>query len=247
MAGVYQDVRPGYGDDLVAAVLDDVGPVTHAVEVAAGTGKGTEAFVRRGLPVHCVEADPRMAAVLRERFPADVVTVEVSRFEAWRPPTGGVPLLLCAQAWHFMDEARRCALAHAALAPGGVVALFGHEYRFVDLEMQAAIEGVYAELAAEMLDTEPVDVEMPPAERYWLTRDLAGSGLFTRVLARWFTRIEVYPTARYLDLAQTFSRFRMLPERRHRGVLAALAEAIDARGGVVRIRLSTALATGRRA
>ena len=63
------------------------------LEIGAGTGKGTEVLALLGAPLTCVEPDPRMAAVLRGRFPD--ATVLEAPFEALRPvtiPSDGQPL-----------------------------------------------------------------------------------------------------------------------------------------------------------
>jgi SAM-dependent methyltransferase len=239
VAADYEDVRAGYTDDLVTAVFDYLGRVPErVVEVGAGTGKGTAPFAARGVRMTCVEPDPAMAAVLAERFPdAEVVG---SRFEDWNPPPGGVPLLICAQAWHWVDEATRLALAHAALAPGGALALFGHMYGFADPELEAEVNKAYARYAPELRDPPP-----PGPTAHWMTAELSGSPLFTGVEQRDFQRIVPYPTQRYLRLLTTFSPHRMLdPDRRAR-LLAGIAEAVDAHGGVVRTELDTVLALGR--
>jgi hypothetical protein len=257
VADVYDEVRPGYPDDLVRAVFAYAGgTVDSAVEVGAGTGKGTEAFVRHGVRVRCLEPDPKMAAVLRQRFadsepdsePATAaVSVEVTRFEDWSPPPGGVPLLFCAQAWHWVEPLRRCVLAHAALSPGSPIALFGHQYRFADEEMLRAINGAYAVHAPELVDPDN-DLSFPatPPEQHWLADDLTASGLFSDVTVQRFDRTVAYPTERYLDLVRTYSPFRMVPPSRQPVVLAGLAAVIDGLGGVVEVRLNTALALGRR-
>src|SRR5436305_10836433 len=96
VADDYDDVRAPYADEVATAVFDYAGgPPRRMAEIGAGTGKATELFVARGIPIVCVEPDPAMAAVLRRRFPS--VEVMVSRFEDWAPPPGGVPLLACAQ------------------------------------------------------------------------------------------------------------------------------------------------------
>ena len=66
---MYDYVRPGYP----AAVLDAIvrhhgGRPASVAEIGAGTGKGTELFVRLGAPVTCIEPDPRMAAVPNYAF-----------------------------------------------------------------------------------------------------------------------------------------------------------------------------------
>jgi trans-aconitate methyltransferase len=250
VADVYDDVRPGYPDELVAAALAYAGWSAGgwgggpAVEVGAGTGKGTEAFVRAGVPVRCVEADARMAAVLRRRFAGAGVTVDVGQFEDWAPPAGGTRLLYCAQAWHWIDEHRRCALAYRALAPGGAVALFAHRYVVADPAVKAAVREAERVYAPEIHQEEPPEV---PPQEHWLTGDLAGSGLFTDVRAHEFEYTVRYPTQRWLRLVGTFSPVRLLlTEPRRAAFVGALGEIADANGGAVAVRLDPVLALGRR-
>ena len=61
----------------------------------------------------------------------------------------GVPVLISAQAWHWVDPATRRELAHRALVPGGVLALFGHEYAFADPHVEAAVNAAYARHARQ--------------------------------------------------------------------------------------------------
>ena len=247
-ADVYEDTRPGYPDALVRTVLDYARPLAGpVVEVGAGTGKATEAFVRGltpdGVPVRCVEPDPRRAAVLRGRLP---VEVDVVRFEDWAPPAGGVGLLYCAQAWHWMDERLRCALAHGALAPSGTVALFSHAYLHTDPAVEAAQRRVYEAHAPELLTTIRARVPDEPPGDNWLTVELAGCGLFADVRAHRFVTTVDYSSARYRRLVGTFSPVSRVPADRRARLLTGLAEVVDAWGGTVGVRLDTTLALGRR-
>jgi hypothetical protein len=251
VADVYDDVRPGYPDELVATALAYAGWSAGgwpgggpAVEVGAGTGKGTEAFVRAGVPVRCVEADARMAAVLRRRFAGADVAVDVGRFEEWAPPAGGTRLLYCAQAWHWIDEGRRCALAYGALAPGGAIALFGHTYVVADPRVKAAVREAERVHAPEIHKEEPPEV---PPQEHWLTGELVGSGLFTDVRAHRFDYAVRYPAQRWLRLVETFSPVRsLLTEQRRAAFVGALGEIADAAGGEIAVRLDPVLALGRR-
>jgi trans-aconitate methyltransferase len=99
VAEEYHELRAGYPAELVDAVFDYAGGTpSHVVEVGAGTGKATAVFRPRVAAMTCLEPDPAMAAVLRRTHPD--VRVEQLGFEDWGPPSGGVPLLICAQAWH---------------------------------------------------------------------------------------------------------------------------------------------------
>jgi hypothetical protein len=55
-----------------------------------------------------------------------------------------------------------------------------------------------------------------------------------------------YDTARYLRLLSTFSPHRMLPEQQRSRLHGALADLVEAHGGVVEQKLTTALCLARR-
>jgi SAM-dependent methyltransferase len=243
VADDYDEVRADYPVELVDAIFEYGGGVPDRVlEIGAGTGKATAAFRVRGVPVTCVEPDPAMAAVLHSRYPD--VPVEPCRFEDWTPPPGGVPVLACAQAWHWMDHERRLQLAHRALAPGGVLALFGHRYGIADPALEHDLNGAYARHAPELLN---LPDSGPPPAVHWMALELAGTPLFTDLQTRQFQRVEPYPTQRYRRLLQTFSPYRLLESDRRRVLLHAIGEVVDAHGGVVQHQLDTELVLARRA
>jgi SAM-dependent methyltransferase len=245
VAGRYDEVRPGYPAELAGAVMAFAGAPERIVEIGAGTGKATEGFARYGVPTTCLEPDPAMAAILQHRAVGwPHVKVVESSFEDWPAPPAGVGLIMCAQAWHWVDPEVRCAKAHAALRGGGALAVFGHTYAFADRDLERALDRAYAQTAPELLD-DPAGREPPPHE-HWLTREIAGSGYLADVRVRTFTTVVPYPTARYVQLLNTFSNHLALaPE--HRAVLhARLAEVVDEHGGTVGVRLETLLVLGRR-
>ena len=246
VAQSYDDVRAGYSPALAEAVLAYADRPARLVEVGAGTGKATAAFVGHGAPIACIEPDPAMAEVLRARFRDANPPVEVveRRFEDWTPPPGGVPLLYCAQAWHWVDPARRWDLAYEALTPAGAVALFGHQYAFVDAALEEALNEVYARVAPELLGSHlPHHVA---AEEQWLHTEISAFGRFVDVTSTVFHRVVPYPTQRYLALLSTFSNHRMLPVARREELHAGIGEVVDRHGGVVATDLETLLTMGRR-
>jgi SAM-dependent methyltransferase len=245
VAADYDAVRAAYAPELVDTVVSFAGrhPRT-AVEVGAGTGLATQAFARLGVPITCIEPDPEMAAVLAGKFATDEhIEVVIGRFEDWRAPDGGVDLIYCAQAWHWVDPATRFQLAHDALADGGVLALCGHRYEFADEDMFDAISDVYRDVAPSLME------QITPAPNSgirWDWSEVEASGLWSGTATAEFIRLEPYPTAKYLTLMTTFSEHRMLPPDVLAEVRSRVAEVIDARGGVVTHRLLTWLEMARR-
>ncbi|NUT38182.1 MAG: class I SAM-dependent methyltransferase [Hamadaea sp.] len=244
VAEAYDDIRPGYPAEILERILAYAGHVpAQVVESGAGTGKGTALLRALGVPLTCVEPDPAMAAVLTRTFTGDeLVRVFAGRFEDWTPPAGGVDLLASAQAWHWVDHLRRTDLAARALRPGGVLAVFGHDYGFADEQMSAALNDVYLRIAPEIAEGS-ARIEHPGV---FHPNELRRSAQFADVDEQQVVTVVPFPTPRYLALLTTFSPHRMLPEDRRARLHAALAEVIDARGGVVEQKLTTGLWLARR-
>ena len=233
VAALYDDVRPGYP----GVVLDAIrGPATpaHVVELGAGTGKGTEVLAGLGAPLTALEPDPRMAAVLRAKFPA--VDVVETTFERWRPPAGGVDLIGCAMAWHWMDAATRNRRAFDALTPAGTLAVFGHKYGFRDPAQAAAVSALLNRI-------DPTVADRPD---HWVREDVAGAGLWSRVDEQVWHSYPAFPTERYLALMQTFSPFRRHSPDDQRRLLDGLRALIDDFGGEIVLDLRTTLVLARR-
>lgn len=231
VADAYDEVRPGYPDELGAAIVAYHGPVTSVVEIGAGTGKGTAALVGLGGLVTCVEPDPRMARVLQARYPS--VRVYAGRFEDWVPPDGGVPLIACAMAWHWLDEATRNVRVHAALAAGGTLAVFGHVYRFADPAQEAAVGAAYASLGSDV----------PPRADDWFQADIENSGLFTDVRRRTVSRAVPMTRDGYLRLVRTFSPFLRKSARERAREVEVVGATV---GDTVTLDLRTTLVLARR-
>jgi hypothetical protein len=237
----YDDLRVGYSPALVDAVLEYAGGPDHAVEIGAGTGKATVPFAERGLRLTCLEPDPGMASVLKRRFPEDGPQVVTTRFEEWAPPAQGVPLLYCAQAWHWLDPSVRCVVAARALGPvRGALAIFGHRYQIADAAMVKDLDKVYSAIAPELLD-----VPGRPTYENTFADELTGSGLFDDVRTERFFVDANYSTEQYRRLMATFSNHRMLDPARRDELHARLGDVVEAHGGTIAHRIITTLVMGR--
>lgn len=227
---MYDDVRPGYPAEVLDSIVDFHGGPASVAELGAGTGKGTELLVRLGVPVTCVEPDPRMAAVLADKFPQ--VEVVNSTFEEWAPPAGGVDVIACALAWHWLDPATRNPRTQAALAPGGALAVFGHTYGYADPDISAAIGRVL----------QAVDPTVKARAEHWVRDDVRASGSYHQVEELLWHTCPEFTRERYLQLMQTFSPFRRHTAGDQRAVLDGLAAVLPAS---IKLDLTTTLVLAR--
>jgi SAM-dependent methyltransferase len=120
-AAAYAQHRPGYPAAAVEWALEPLADQARPrlLDLAAGTGKLTEALLPRGT-VTAVEPDPAMLAELRARFPA--VVAHEGTAEAIPLPDACVDAVLVGQAWHWFDPERAYPEIARVLRPGGLLA-----------------------------------------------------------------------------------------------------------------------------
>uniref|UniRef100_UPI003F49084A class I SAM-dependent methyltransferase n=1 Tax=Nonomuraea bangladeshensis TaxID=404385 RepID=UPI003F49084A len=234
IADEYDRIRPSYPARLVADVLAYAGP--PALEVGAGTGKATELFAAHGIDLVATEPDPAMAALLARRV-ADRpnVTVTVSTFEEYVPERR-FGLLLCAQAWHWVDKEVRWQRAAAALAPGGGIALFWNADWPGDPEVTAALRAAHQEFAPHLtLNTGPISD--PAGEEAWAA-DMGVPPEFGDLGTRSYRWERTLSAADYIAYLSTQSAYRLLDEDVRERLFGALRHGL---GAQVRLNVETKL------
>jgi SAM-dependent methyltransferase len=227
LAQRYDRARPGYPAaliaDLVALRPGDV------LDVGCGTGRAARLLSARGLTVLGVEVDPLMADVARGHG----VRVEVGSFETWEPAGRSFDLIVCAQAWHWIDPALGASKAFGLLRPGGALALF---WNVGDLEGAArhSFDEVYAAVAPDMARS-VLRGGNRSVEPYRTSLEAAGFTISTRSYP-WRER---YTRVEYLELVGTHSDHSTLPPRTLAELTARLGAVIDAQGGSVTMSYQT--------
>ena len=119
VAGAYERARPEYPADavrwLAGAVPADV------VDLGAGTGKLTRGLVARGHRVTAVEPLPEMLEKLRRAVPeAQAVAGSAEEIPL---PDASADVVVCAQAFHWVDQPVALREIARVLHPGGRVGL----------------------------------------------------------------------------------------------------------------------------
>jgi hypothetical protein len=238
VAELYDSARPGYSDAMVTDVLAYAALGDRsAVEVGAGTGKATVPFAATGIPLVCVEPDPRMTEVLRRNTTSyPNVRVEVGDFEQWQPGGRHYGLLFAASAWNFLDHDRRWDLVHAALAPGAAVALIRNPHGIHDAGLRTELADIgdrhgitgspHRFLACDLSGDEPGNWDQA-----WPDTECRRDGRFTDLRSVRFRQDLRYDTDRYLGYLASLSAYRILPDDHRDQALAEAGRLLDAHDG----------------
>lgn len=235
VADLYDRVRPGYPSVLIddAIALAAIGPSARVLEIGSGTGKATEAFVRRGLRVVGVEPGASLARVARRRFAGtnSVAIVERS-FEAWPLEPEAFDLVAVAQAFHWLSPEIRFIKAAAALRPGGALAVFGSSPVIEDSPLSCEIDRVYARFAPA--------IRLSIWTRWYadepsMRARFEESARFEPVTVRVYPWSRTYEIGEYLDLLRTHSNHRSLPKGEREALLEGIRAAIMQQGETITI------------
>ena len=231
VAALYDEWRPGYPD----AVYDDVITLpglqagAQLLEIGSGTGHATRGFAKRGFAIDCVELGEQMAAIARRtlaEFPA--VTITVADFERW---TAGerYDLVFSASAYHWLNRDTRVQRITALLRPGGWIAVWRNHHVRSNAEsdrFNERVQEIYRKttpsLAGSSRGILTVDEILRPEPEEWLT-----SGLFSAPLTRVYRWEGTYTSAEYIQMLNTHSVHRVLPETERTALFDGISRLID--------------------
>jgi len=231
-AELYEDVRPGYPEELVEDIirLSALPPGGRILEIGPGPGKATLPFARRGYRMLCVEPGANLAAVLRRNVtPYPAVEVVDRRFEDWTVEPEGFDLVIAATSFQWVDPDVRYIKTAQALKPGGCAAIFANAH------VQASgggsffrrVQDVYRRHAPRLVWEPTREPDLPKS----VDPALPATGLFEPVTVKHYPGTQTYSTESYLKLLRTFSDHSSLPEPTLRALLADIAALIETEFG----------------
>ncbi|MFJ8747475.1 class I SAM-dependent methyltransferase [Embleya sp. NPDC127516] len=151
-ADAYERGRPPYPPEAVAWLVPE--DARTVVDLGAGTGKLTRALRAAGREVVAVEPSVGM----REQFARVLPDVRVldGTGESIPLPDSSVDVVVCAQAWHWVDPERAVPEAARVLRPGGRLGLVWN-FRDVSVPWVAELDQILRDCAAAPTDDRQVE------------------------------------------------------------------------------------------
>ena len=235
VALLYDQARPGYPaalyDDLVA--LSGIPPGGRILEVGCGTGQATLPLARRGYRIVAIELGANLAAVARHNLAAyPQAEVRVGAFEEFPLEQGAFDLVTSATAFHWVDPEVRYQRAARALKRGGAIGLFWNHHvqseasqDFFDVSQEAYLRA--GEPKAKTYQGLPAPDEVPTTVK----DEIDQTGLFGDVaIRRYYWNLE-YDAESYINVLNTYSGHRDLPDDKREQLFHDIAELINTQYG----------------
>jgi SAM-dependent methyltransferase len=248
VASLYDEVRPGYSDEVIDAVIERSGLPAEGriLEIGCGTGQITRPLARRGYAILALELGPALAALASEHLrPYPQARVVPVAFESWPIEREAFDLVLSAQAFHWIDPALGLERAAAVLKPRGAIALVWHLDRSEHTDFYQETRPLYERFVPSDAQREHVDPLERRAMRYHDA--LSQSDAFERLTTFRHLWQRQYTGPQFLKLLQTFSNHQTLPEPAKTQFFQGMEAVLARFGNVVTCDYETLLLVAHRA
>jgi SAM-dependent methyltransferase len=245
VASLYDAARPDYPAALFDDVMNEATLADGAaiLEIGCGTGKATLGFARRGHPVLATDPGPRLIEFARDHLKAfPNVRFEQTKFEDWPLQRSAFALVVAAQSWHWIEPAGAFAKAAEALAPDGLLALFGNVPVGLSSDLFETFKDIYQRHGLPY-GRVPEGYYLPGAR---LAQAFASSTRFGAVVHKAYAWHRSHDAAGFVDWLRTRSDHRIISQTPREALLRDIAAAIDARGGRCELAYQTHLYMARR-
>ncbi len=234
VANVYDKVRPGYPEQLIEDVvcLSGVPYRGRILEIGCGTGQATIPFAKRGYSMLCLEIGENLSAIARQNCRQYTnVEIRTVSFEDWRPEVSSFDLVISATAFHWIPPEIGYPKAAKVLRDSGAIALFWNLHPTPYAGFFQAVQKVYRRVVPEWESPE----EGPSHEDQIRAREqyMDATGLFNKVTVRRYPWSAEFTADQYIELLDTYSEHRGLPEEKKSKLYSGVREVIEQFGGIV--------------
>lgn len=232
VADLYDEVRPGYPDELVEDViaLSGLPADGRILEIGCGPGNATLAFARRGHRILGIELGERLAALAAKNCRAyPGVEIRNSSFEDWELEEAAFDLAISADAFHWVPPEVGYPKVARALKTSGSAAFFWNVPVDPATDWSRAIDEVYQTVAPGLGNPDKAFT----AE--WLaaiiTDNFVNSGCFGEVTIKHYAWSLPLSLDQHLKLLRTDSHHRGMDEATRERLFAGIRDVIERFGG----------------
>jgi SAM-dependent methyltransferase len=182
-----------------------------------------------GFRVVGVELGERLAALARRKL-GDFPNVEIvtAPFELWEPPSGGgFDAVVAFTAFHWIDPDARFAKTARLLRQSGVLAVVSTKHVLV-----SGGDAFWVDVQDDYDAVVPSEENRPPVrpeEVDDLSDEIDGSGRFRTIAVRRYLWDVTYDARTYIDLLDTASGHRAMPEAQRQALYSRIRERIGDR------------------
>lgn len=124
-ADLYHHIRPGYQAEIIPFLTDL--PPGLAIDLGAGTGLFTDQLIAAGWDVVAIDPAASMLQVLANNHPQVVTVVSPVETVDTAPWQASADLVVCAQAWHWIDTEEGSQRVGDLLTAQGVFGVVHHQ------------------------------------------------------------------------------------------------------------------------
>ncbi|WP_276943993.1 class I SAM-dependent methyltransferase [Ferrimicrobium acidiphilum] len=220
-AATYDNVRPGYPDELFDMLADILPTGATVLEIGAGTGIATRELLGRGLRVLAVEPDDEMARQLSRQTVGDLEVV-ITDFESYRGARRSFDAVVSAQAWHWFAGAWALRCVKRLLRHDGIFAAWWNIGTVTDDRLGRELAAVFQETSHRL----PVLFRRPDLNETIdeLARLLHGDLGFSRVEPLRYLSSVQYEPWKFVALMSTMSEVLVLESDDRERVLGRLSD-----------------------
>ena len=243
VASLYDEVRPGYPDELVRDVLDLSGMDRSGkiLEVGCGTGQASRLFATFGCEMTCLDIGENLIEVARARLSNyKNVRFVLCPFEDWNSASR-FDLVISATAFRWVSPRVRFIRARDALRARGSLAIFSNQHVRKDEGFFAEVQEVYSK--HYVVSDSPRDLSTPTT----LESPEPGTAAFADPIHRVYSWTANYSAEEYIKLIGTYSDHIALPELNRTHLFEGIADLINKNyGGLITKYYEAALAFRRK-
>ena len=228
IAKKYDEIRPGYPEELIEDIISISGIPDEGriLEIGCGTGQATIPFAKRGYYMICLDISKDMAALTAkkcQKYPR--VRVYPISFEEWEPEANSFDLVISATAFHWIPKEIAYPKAALVLKDSGYLAVFWNFHPTPYTDFFKAVQEVYWRVVPEWGDPEKErSIEDKIRE---IENEINRSGLFERPIVKQYSWAKEYTADQYIELLNTYSDHQSLEPKRRKGLFDAVKALIE--------------------